>query len=155
IETVTAPWQIGANPQADGMVTEVPGLALGILAADCVPVLFADPKKRIIGAAHAGWRGAFGGVLEATVAAREALGARRGEIVAAVGPAISQPSYEVGPEFHERFVSAEERNQQFFSPAAKADHFLFDLPGYVVSRLSRTNVGAIAVIGECTYRQPT
>ena len=155
VETVTAPWQNGANPEADGMVTKTAGIALGILAADCVPVLFADPKMRIIGAAHAGWRGAFGGVLESTVAAMEALGGRRGEIVAAIGPSISQPSYEVGPEFHKRFVDAEERNQQFFSPAAKADHFLFDLPGYVVSRLSRAGVGAIAVIGECTYRQPT
>ena len=153
VETVTEPWQITANPQADGMVTKTAGIALGILAADCVPILLADPKMRVIGAAHAGWRGAFGGVLESTLTAMESLGARRSEIVAAVGPSISKPSYEVGPEFHERFIAAEERNQQFFAPAAKADHFLFDLPAYVVSRLSRAGVGAIAVTGECTYRQ--
>ena len=153
IETVTEPWPIAANPQADGMVTKMPGIALGILAADCVPVLLADPKMRVIGAAHAGWRGAFGSVLESTLTAMESLGARRGEIVAAVGPSISKPSYEVGPEFHERFIAAEERNQQFFAPSAKADHFVFDLPAYVVSRLGRAGVGAIAVSGECTYRQ--
>ncbi|MFZ1989264.1 MAG: peptidoglycan editing factor PgeF [Alphaproteobacteria bacterium] len=153
VEVVTEPWQAAANPQADSMVTKIAGIALGILAADCVPVLLADPKIRVIGAAHAGWRGAFGGVLESTLDAMESLGARRGEIVAAVGPSISRPSYEVGPEFHERFIAAEERNHQFFSPSAKADHFLFDLPAYVVSRLGRAGVGAIAVSGECTYRQ--
>jgi hypothetical protein len=153
VETVTEAWSIEANPQADGMVTKTAGIALGVLAADCVPVLLADAKARIIGAAHAGWKGAFGGVLEATLDAMETLGARRNEIVAAVGPSISRPSYEVGPEFHTRFVGAEEHNEQFFTPAAKADHFLFDLPAYVVSRLSRAGVGAIAVSGECTYRQ--
>jgi YfiH family protein len=155
VETVTEAWPIEANPQADGIVTKMPGIALGILAADCVPVLLADARERVIGAAHAGWRGAFGGVIEATLNAMAALGARRGEIVAAVGPSISQPSYEVGPEFHKRFVAAEDRNQQFFTPSIKTDHFLFDLPAYVVSRLSRAGVGAIAVSGECTYRQAT
>jgi len=155
VQTVTSGWEIESNPQADGMVTKTPGIALGILAADCVPVLFADAKERIIGAAHAGWRGAFGGILEATLEAMESLGARRGQIVAAVGPSISGANYEVGPEFHARFTKAESRNDEYFAPAARPGHFLFDLPGYVTSRLSRARVGAIAVSGDCTYRQST
>lgn len=153
VQTVIEPWEAEANPQADGMVTKTPGIALGILAADCVPVLIADSKQRVIGAAHAGWRGAFGGVLEATLDAMEALGARRSDIVAVIGPSISGSSYEVGPEFHTRFIAAEPRNEQFFQPAARAGHFLFDLPAYATSRLSRAGVGAIAISGACTYRQ--
>ncbi len=110
-------------------------------------------RERVIGAAHAGWKGAVGGVLEATLDAMEAIGARRSEIVAAVGPSISGASYEVGPEYHARFTAAEARNEQFFAPSARPGHFLFDLPAYVTSRLSRAGVGAIAVSGECTYRQ--
>jgi YfiH family protein len=110
VVTVTAPWALDKSPQADAMVTAKPGIALGILTADCAPVLFADADARVIGAAHAGWKGAFGGVLEATLTAMEALGARRDRIAAAIGPCIGQANYEVGPEFFDRFVAADAQN---------------------------------------------
>jgi YfiH family protein len=138
---VTEPWPHAEAPRADALVTDRPGIALGILTADCVPVLFADAENRVIGAAHAGWKGALGGVLDATVAAMTKLGARR--ITAAIGPAIQQASYEVGPEFPERFLAEDPANARFAMSAPRAGHFLFDLPGYVEARLGRLGVARI------------
>jgi YfiH family protein len=125
------------------MVTRERGLALGILTADCVPVLFADAEAGVVGAAHAGWKGALTGVVEATVAAMTALGADRKRIVAGIGPAISQRSYEVGPEFPAPFLEQDARNSDFFCPAKREGHFLFDLKGYVARRLAALRVSAI------------
>jgi len=133
--TVERPWQPADSPKADAPVTDRPGVALGILTADCTPVLFADAEAGVIGAAHAGWKGALTGVLEATVAAMGKLGARAGRITAAVGPCIRQPSYEVGPEFVERFTAAEAGNTDFFVPSERDGHAMFDLAGYVRRRL--------------------
>ena len=124
--------------EADAMVCKTPGIALGILTADCAPVLFADSRAGVIGAAHAGWRGAISGVLDETVAAMKRLGARTEDIVAGVGPCIAQSSYEVGPEFRERFVAADGANAKFFDRASGRDRF--DLEGYVVDRLERLGV---------------
>ena len=138
--TVHAPF--GANrPQADAMVTDIPGIALGILTADCGPVLFADAEAGVIGAAHAGWKGAYYGVLENTVAAMEALGAKRENIAAVLGPTIAQASYEVGPEFIERFTSLEQ--ETFFSPSTRDNHHQFNLPAYIGMRLGKLNLAAI------------
>ena len=125
------------------MATAVPGIALGVLAADCAPVLFADPVARIIGAAHGGWRGALAGVMEATVAAMTALGARPEHIRAGIGPCIAQPSYEVGPEFAAAFAAADRDSGSFFGPAARAGHLMFDLPGYIAHRLVRLGLAAV------------
>jgi YfiH family protein len=148
------PWTASDRPRADGIVTRVPGLAIGISTADCGPVLFADSEARIIGAAHAGWRGALTGVLEATIAAMEKLGAKRARIVAAAGPMIRQPNYEVGPDLVERFLSDDRGNARFFQPAARAGHAQFDLPGYIVARLARAGVSNVEDIGQCTYADP-
>lgn len=129
------------RPQADAMVTRVPGTGLAILTADCVPVLFADAKAGIVGAAHAGWKGALGGVTQACILAMEDLGAHRGDIVAAIGPAIQQASYEVGPEFRARFMQAGE-SESFFSPGA-GDRWQFDLTGYVAARLAQAGLGTV------------
>ena len=137
----------GERPKADATVTDRPGIALGAASADCGPVLFADAEARIIGAAHAGWKGAFTGVLENTVLAMEGLGAKRENIAAVLGPSISQASYEVGPEFMERFVEADEENARWFVPSGRPAHALFDLNGYTVERLRRFGVAA-----ECLYR---
>ncbi len=125
------------------MVTAMPGIALGVLAADCAPVLFADPDSRIVGAAHGGWRGALAGIMEATVAAMMRLGARPERIRAGIGPCIAQPSYEVGAEFHQTFTAAGRDNHRFFQPAPRSGHFLFDLPGYIADRLSRLGLAAV------------
>jgi polyphenol oxidase len=147
---VEQPWRPGSAPKADGMVTAKRGLALGILTADCAPVLFADPEAGVIGAAHAGWRGAFTGVLEETVAAMKRLGATPGNIRAAIGPCIAQGSYEVGPEFHERFVSGDSDNAAFFRPSSRRSHHLFDLGGYVTRRLESLGLAEILTAGEDT-----
>ena len=149
------PWPQDARPKADAIVTKVPGLAIGISTADCGPVLFADPHARVLGAAHAGWRGAFGGVIESTLAAMERLGADRARVVAAAGPMISQPNYEVGQELVDRFLAADPANARFFVPAARPGHVLFDLPGYVVSRLEAAGVGQIENLAVCTYGNPS
>ena len=151
VVTVTAPWNIGEGPQADAMVTNVPNLALGILTADCVPVLFADVEAGVIGAAHAGWNGALGGVKDSTIAAMEELGAKRHRIAAAIGPCISRTNYEVGPEFRDRFLEADSRNALFFVPSDRAHHFRFDLEGYVAERLGAAQIGAIERLSTCTY----
>lgn len=127
---------------ADAMVTAVPGIILGVLTADCGPILFADPDAGVIGAAHAGWKGAFDGVLEATIGAMERLGAGRERIVAALGPSIAQPDYEVGPEFYERFIARDPADVRYFEPSGKPGHFLFDLPGLTVDRLRKAGVSA-------------
>ncbi|MEL6690178.1 MAG: peptidoglycan editing factor PgeF [Pseudomonadota bacterium] len=135
---------------ADAMVTNVPGLTLGILTADCQPVLFADAQAGVIGAAHAGWKGAADGVLEATVSAMEALGATRDRIRAAIGPTISQRAYEVGPEFLDRFLDEDPDNQRFFAGGA-GDRAQFDLPSYGLHRLRETGLAEAGWTGHCTY----
>ena len=148
------PWSPDARPRADAIVTRVPGLAIGVTTADCGPVLFADAQAGVIGAAHAGWRGAFTGVLDATVAAMERCGAERARIVAALGPMIRQRSYEVGPEFVARFTAADRANDGFFQPSARAEHAQFDLAGYIAARLGRLGIGEIEDVGRCTYAAP-
>lgn len=153
VVTVKTPWDAAATdqtPRADAMVTARPGIALGILTADCAPVLFTDEGAGVIGACHAGWRGALAGVAEATVAAMEALGARRAHMAAVVGPAIGQASYEVGPEFPRPFVTQDDANGARFSPAARDGHFLFDLAGYVRDRLGKCGLARIADTGHDT-----
>ena len=148
--TVVTPWPDEQRPRADALVTARPGLLLGIVTADCAPVLLVDHAAGVIGAAHAGWRGAHGGVIEATVAAMEALGARRDAIAAGVGPCIAQPSYEVGADFRAQFP---EEAARFFAPGA-AGHWRFDLPGYVAARLADSGVGQVEVLPCDTYADP-
>jgi purine-nucleoside/S-methyl-5'-thioadenosine phosphorylase / adenosine deaminase len=149
--TVSQPWRRESAPLADAMVTREPGIALGALTADCAPVIFADSARQIVGIAHAGWKGALSGVTDATVSAMEDLGADRASIVAAIGPAISSAAYEVGPEFYRRFLEADAANEAFFRPAPKPQHWLFDLPGYLVERLRRNGIGAAHDLALCTY----
>jgi purine-nucleoside/S-methyl-5'-thioadenosine phosphorylase / adenosine deaminase len=144
-------WTREAAPRADAVVTKVPGLAVGVTTADCGPVLLADGEARVVGAAHAGWKGALTGVLEATIAAMERLGASRARMVAALGPMIRQPSYEVGPEFVARFAAADPDNARFFDPAPRAGHAMFDLGGYIAARLRRAGVAAVEDLALCTY----
>jgi YfiH family protein len=147
-------WTRAEIPRADAMVTRMSGVALGILAADCTPVLFADPVARVIGAAHAGWRGALNGVLEATVAAMRDLGAVPDRVRAGVGPSIAQASYEVGPEFPAPFLARDVANAAYFVPAAAADKFRFDLSRYVTARLGRLGLAAVAHTGGDTAAEP-
>ncbi len=153
--TVTEPWTDDARPQADGMATATPGIALGILTADCAPVLFADPKAKVIGAAHAGWRGAVAGVVEATLDEMEKLGAHRADITAVVGPAISQKHYEVGADLRDQVLADDAGNAHFFLPTDKPDHWRFDLDAYVVHRLKAASTGKVSATGECTYADET
>jgi YfiH family protein len=148
------PWTPEQRPRADAIVTRMPKLAIGVSTADCGPVLMADAEARVIGAAHAGWRGALTGVLEATIAAMEKLGAERSRIVAATGPMIRQPNYEVGQELVDRFVATEPNNIRFFKSAARPGHAMFDLAGYVVSRLRHAGIVLIEDLGHCTYADP-
>ncbi len=148
--TVSEPFADDARPKADAMVTDRPGVLLGILTADCAPVLFADAQAGVVGAAHAGWKGALGGVTDRAVAAMEALGADRSRIVAAVGPCIARASYEVDDGFARRFAEHDPANDQFFS-AGRAGHHQFDLEGYVVSRLAAAGLTRIAALGLDTY----
>jgi hypothetical protein len=148
---VTGPLTI--RPVADAMVSATPGVLLGILTADCQPVLFHDPVAQVIGAAHAGWRGAVDGVLEATLDAMESLGAQRSQITAVIGPTISQAAYEVGPEFLDRFRAEDDEATRFFANG-KGDRMLFDLPGYGLYRLRQAGVGHAEWTGHCTYRDP-
>ncbi len=145
------PWAADARPRADAIVTRVPGLAIGASTADCGPVLFAEPQARVIGAAHAGWRGALGGVTDSTIAAMERLGAVRSRIVAAIGPMIRQPNYEIGRDLKDRFIAADPGNARFFQPAAREHHFMFDLAGYVAARLAAAGIATIEDLGACTY----
>jgi YfiH family protein len=142
----------GPRPKADAIVTDRPGIAIGASTADCGPVLFADAEARIIGAAHAGWKGAFTGVLENTISAMEGLGARRDRIVAVLGPSIGPENYEVGPEFVARFVEADAENISYFTPSANPGHAMFDLNLYTVDRLKKAGVTAEG-LGRCTYAE--
>ena len=150
---VTEPWPDEARPHADAMITDRPGLALGILTADCAPVLLADEAAGVIGAAHAGWKGALAGVVEAAVAAMERLGAERGRIAAAVGPCIARRSYEVDDAFRLRFAEADARNDRFFAPGRDERH-QFDLEGYVAARLAAAGVRRVEALGLDTYADP-
>ena len=149
VERVAGPWD-GPRPKADAMVTDRPGIGLAVLSADCAPVLLADRDAGVIGAAHAGWKGALGGVLEAVVDAMTVLGARRERIVAAVGPAISQRAYEVGPEFVEQFIDEDRHHGRFFA-GGEGDRAMFDLPGFCLHRLREAGVGDAAWTGHCTF----
>jgi hypothetical protein len=142
-----------SREKADAMATATPGVALAILTADCQPVLFADPQAGVIGAAHAGWRGALSGVLESTIAAMEILGADRGRISAVIGPTISQRAYEVGPEFLDEFLADTPENARFFAQGA-GDRMQFDLPGYSLARLRAAGVGHAEWTRHCTYSDP-
>jgi YfiH family protein len=148
---VSAPWPMARALPADAMATNLPGIALGILAADCAPVLFADAEAGVVAAAHAGWKGARAGVVEAAVAEMEALGASRERTTAAIGPCISQPSYEVGPEFHASFVDESPEDARFFAKGLRANHYQFDLESYVARRLSDTGVFRVERLSICTY----
>jgi YfiH family protein len=151
VAVATAPWDGDSRPRVDAMVTKVEGLALGVTTADCGPVLFADPKARVIGAAHAGWKGALTGVLETTIAEMEKLGADRSDIVVAIGPLIRQPSYEVGAEFVARFTLADAGFARFFIPSIRAGHAMFDLGGFIRTRLERAGITIIDDTGIDTY----
>jgi polyphenol oxidase len=153
--TVKKPWDGAKTPEADAMVTSTPGLALGVLTADCAPVLFADGEAGVIGAAHAGWRGALSGIVEATVKAMEKLGAAPERITAVIGPAISQKAYEVGSQYLEQFLAEEPGSGPFFVTDEGSGEPHFDLPGYVGERLARAGVGQIADLGLCTYCEET
>ena len=148
------PWTQSGRPRADAIVTRKPKLAIGVSTADCGPLLFADAEAGVIGAAHAGWRGALTGVIDATVAAMEKLGAKRSHIAAALGPTIRQANYEVGPEFVERFIAADPGNARFFSPSPRADHAMFDLTGYIAERVRRAGVENFEDLGLCTFADP-
>lgn len=150
---VDGPW-IGERPQADALVTTTPGVALTALSADCAPVLFADARAGVVGAAHAGWKGALGGVLEACVAEMIAAGADASRIIASIGPCIHQRSYEVGPDFHTTFLAADADSAAFFIPGAE-DRFQFDLPGYCLHRLIRAGVTHAEALPLDTYADRT
>lgn len=151
VVTIDRPWAPDARPRADALVTRVPAIAIGVSTADCGPILFADTDARVIGAAHAGWRGALTGVIEATIAAMAAIGADRANIVAAAGPMIRQPNYEVGPEFVERFKAESAANARFFTPSVKSGHAMFDLAGYIVMRLQGAGIRQVEDVDRCTY----
>lgn len=149
---VTEPWDMANPPQADAMVTDRTGIALGILTADCAPVLLADGKGGIVAAAHAGWKGALGGVLDNTVKAMVEMGAKAPKIVAAIGPCIGHRNYEVGPEFPAPFLAEDAVNADYFAPAPRAGHFLFDLPGYISRKLAKLGVTEVTRVPADTLR---
>jgi polyphenol oxidase len=148
------PWTPESRPRADAIVTRTPKLAVGVATADCGPLLFADSEAQVIGAAHAGWRGALTGVIEATVAAMEKLGAQRARLSAALGPTIRQKNYEVGPEFIARFTAAAADNARFFSEAPTAGHAMFDLTGYIATRVERAGIAEFEDLALCNYAEP-
>jgi polyphenol oxidase len=148
------PWTIENRPRADAIVTRTRALAVGVTTADCGPILLAEPRAGVVGAAHAGWRGALAGVAEATVEAMERLGAERREIRAVLGPMIRQRNYEVGPDLIARFAAEDPANARFFVPAARAGHALFDLAGYIAARLGRAGIRQVEDLRLCTYADP-
>jgi YfiH family protein len=154
VAVLDEPWSIDARPRADAVVTRRRGLALGIVTADCAPVLFADAEAGVIGAAHAGWRGAFAGIIEATVAAMERLGADRRRMAAAVGPCIRQPSYEVDEAFRAQFLAADAANARFFAAGARPGHVQFDLAGYCEAALAAAGVARRGVVPADTLAEP-
>ena len=151
VERVDGSWAGGETPRADAMVTKKSGIAIGILSADCAPVLFCDPKARIIGAAHAGWRGALAGVVEATINEMCKIGAHPDSIIAAIGPTIGPNSYEVSEIFLKPFLDQNQKNAAFFSEASRAAHFLFDLPGYILSLMKDQGLDKVNWTGHDTY----
>jgi YfiH family protein len=154
VAVADAPWDRASAPRADAVVTRVPGLAVGVTTADCGPVLFADTRAGVVGAAHAGWKGALTGVLEATLQAMERLGGARWRMAVALGPMIRQPNYEVGPEFMQRFRAEAPDNTEFFVPAPREGHARFDLAGYIRRRLLRAGITTVDDLGLCTYADP-
>jgi polyphenol oxidase len=150
---VNEPWE--SAPHADALATRMPGIAIGVLTADCAPVLLADAEAGVIAAAHAGWKGAIAGVTDAAIATMEKLGARRGRIAAAVGPCIAQASYEVDAAFRNKFLSAYVKNAAFFLPGTRQDRFQFDLEAYVAMRLNRAGIGSVELLHADTYARET
>jgi len=150
---VTATWPLGRGPEADSMVTATPGIALGILAADCTPVLFADVEAHVVGAAHAGWKGALAGVIENTIRAMEELGAKRGSIAAAAGPCISQASYEVSASFRDQFLGVDRSTESLFAAGLRPDHYQFDLDAFVARRLREAGLTNVWQARACTYQR--
>jgi len=148
VVTVTEPWKKEDMPKADAMVTNRPGIVLGILTADCVPVLFADEKAKVIGAAHAGWKGAIGNIMQETIKAMQALGAK--DIIACIGPCIGQQSYEVGPEYVARFIETHAENARFFAPGNRPGYHYFDIGDYVASRLKEAGLTRIETLARDT-----
>ena len=144
-------WGPALGPKADAVVTDTPGVAVGVGTADCGPVLFADADARIVAAAHAGWKGALGGILDATLDAMESLGAKRDHTVAVLGPTISAASYEVGPDFVERLAADAPEHARFLAPSSRAGHAMFDLPAYIVARLEKLGVASAHALNLCTY----
>ena len=151
---VETAWTPQGRPRADGIVTRAPGVAIGVTTADCGPILLADPAAGVIGAAHAGWRGALTGIVEATVAAMEQLGAERSRIYAALGPMIRQRNYEVGPDLITRFAAEDSDSQRFFAAAPRQGHALFDLAGFIGMRLARAGIRQFEDLELCTYADP-
>jgi YfiH family protein len=155
VVTVARPWDRHDAPRADGLATRVPGIVLGVLAADCAPILLHDPVARVIAAAHGGWRGALAGIAEATIAAMEALGAERGRVCAGIGPCIGRGSYEVGPEFPSPIVAEDGTAAAYFAPARQhPGRWLFDLSGYIAHRLRRCGTGWIERASHDTVEEP-
>lgn len=151
VAVVSGPWQGEERPRVDALVTRTPRLGLGVLTADCGPVLFADPVAKVIGAAHAGWKGALTGVTARTLDVMEEQGADRRNITAVIGPMISKAAYEVGPEFPGRFIETDAANARWFMPSSRAGHYMFDLPGYLEDRLRREGVGIVVNLSLCTF----
>ena len=149
VAVVTGP--LAERPKVDGLVSSTPGVALAVLTADCGPVLFADAEARVIGACHAGWKGALNGVYRSTVEAMERLGARRENIVAVLGPTISQQAYEVGPEFPAPFIEASKGHQKYFIPSLRERHYMFDLPRFLCDEMKLIGLGKVVDLGLCTY----
>jgi YfiH family protein len=147
-----APWRPEAAPEADAIVTRTPSLALGVLTADCTPILFADPQARVVAAAHAGWKGAKAGIIDAVVETMEGLGARRDRICAAIGPAISAAAYEVGPKFEAAFLADAAANGKYFGRAAPGERPYFDLPGYCRDRAHEARIAYVEALSLCTYQ---
>lgn len=152
---VDGPWRSEERPRVDALVTKTPGVGLGVLTADCGPVLFADGTARVIGAAHAGWKGALTGVTTRTLEVMESEGATRANITAVIGPMISRAAYEVGPEFPARFIDADPANARYFTPSARAGHSMFDLPAYLEDRLTSEGVGRVVNLSLCTFGDET
>jgi polyphenol oxidase len=148
---VSKPWDSADRPKVDALVTATPGIAIGVLTADCGPILFADKDAGVIGAAHAGWKGALTGITAATLDAMERLGAKRQNITAAIGPMISQKAYEVGPEFPERFTDQDKAHAKYFMASSRQRHAMFDLPAYLADRLNREGVGQVVNLSLCTF----
>jgi polyphenol oxidase len=153
VVVATGPWP-DDRPKADAMVTNTKGVALGISTADCGPILFADAEAGVIGAAHSGWKGAFTGIVEATLLAMEKLGARRERTITVLGPTIGPNAYEVGPEFVARFIAAKADDARFFRPSQREHHAMFDLPSFIGERFTEAGVGRFIDLGLCTYSDP-